>query len=412
MQSQAASVSNEAQKPASAVQETGRAVKPTARASSSAAPPSLKEPSRGLLVYRPATTTSSSAATSGEAITPPRVILLFGWMDAPARIVTKYAQPWIERFPSATVVVRLSSAASFLANKKDKEAMMKRLVDLVAQEEANASGEEMGSGDAEKVIEELADEKDPGDSTVTLIEKDEAGIADSTPTITPPTPSPTGTIIHTFSDGGSTNLTSLLDYLSTHALPVPHVRAHIIDSSPGISTARSSSKAFAMAHQRRHPLVYWSIRAAIYLFMRSFLFVRWISGQRTRSEIMRWKLNDKQKWKWPGAIGGKEDSSVKVPVPRLYLYSKADALIASSAVEKHARDYAASCSLAPPEPIAVDPEMSSEKRKESLDKLAEEPIQLRRYERAPHCDLGRHDYEGYWAHIDAFLKAHGNGPFL
>ncbi len=398
---------------------------------------SLVELSRGLLIYRPDPNrrkTKSEIPVASE-VAPPRVVLLFGWMDAPARIVSKYAQPWIDRFPNSTVIVRLSSAAIFWAPPKERDAMIKRLAELIKEEgvtqqsrsslrsEIERLDQEAAlhslSADKAKAAKEQLKGKDVGDSTVTLIDKDEAkSMAGSTTALASPADAvPSGMFIHSFSDGGSNNVALLLDYLSTHSIPVPAPRAHIFDSSPGISSARSSSTAISMAFKRRSALLYWSVRIAMYAFMRAMLFVKWITGQRPRSHIMRWKLNAPSKWTWPGQIGtcnvvaGSSDASKQL-LPRMYLYSKADLLIEYEAVQQHARDYAQIHKLPEPQPVEIEPTMSDEERKESLKKIGESPLQLRRFAKAPHCDLGRYDQDGYWGHIDAFLKAHAREPVV
>lgn len=385
------------------------------------AEPQFTELSRGLLIHRPDIHSKEKSKLPVAAeVAPPRIILIFGWMDAPARIVTKYANPWIERFPQATVILRLSSAASYMAGKDAKDLMMKRLVNLVKEEghkeeRRHSLHTEIGrvqlesdrfSMDKNKQN-EVASKKDPGDSTVTLIEKSTESIRASSPAEAPPS----GIIIHSFSDGGNGTLASFIELLSSKKIPVPTPRAHIIDSSPGIGTAYSASTAMSMAYKHRSKLVYWAIRIAVYLFTRTLLFVKRITGSPTRSDLLRRTLNNPEMWQWKGQVGGPGPKEGKT-VPRLYLFSKADRLIDHKAVESHARDFARVHHLDEPQTIAMDPAKRAPGEKTGMPEMAKSPLQLRRWENGPHCDLGRHDFEGYWSSIDAFLENHAKDPVV
>lgn len=58
----------------------------------------------------------------------PNAVVILGWMDAPMRIVSKYAAPYAKLFPQATIIVKLSSGQSFMAGKAAQEAALQGVI--------------------------------------------------------------------------------------------------------------------------------------------------------------------------------------------------------------------------------------------------------------------------------------------
>lgn len=193
------------------------------------------------------------------------------------------------------------------------------------------------------------------------------------------------------SDGGANNLSQLLRLFPGRNVPPP--QAIIFDCSPGKSTARSASTAFTLPLARR-PYVRLIVRSAIYLFLRVVYVLKMIIGSKTWSELLRRHLNNPASWTWSKAEP--KQKSRKLP-PRLYLYSKADALIDYRAVEEHAQEAAKLQGL--PGPLAIA-DLKTKKSKPDAGVVV-----LRRWENAKHCDLGRADFDGYWTAVRSFLEA-------
>lgn len=108
---------------------------------------------------------------------------------------------------------------------------------------------------------------------------------------------------------------------------------------------------------------------------------------------MRSHLNNPQRWKSITSLKSKE--KVNFP-PRLYLYSKTDALINYKAVEKHAQEAAQIQGL--PAALSIS-NLASNSRTNEAGVVA-----YRRWEKANHCDLGRADFNGYWTAVRSFLE--------
>lgn len=375
----------------------------------------------------PASQASSSASTPLTGITSPRVVLMMAWMDAPLRVVTKYAIPWTERFPDALIAIKMSTGKGYISSRAAQVEEMRPLVALL-REEAIAEAQEEGEETA-KAANTTEKELDEISSTLDGAHKGSAKESK--------TARSHGIVIHSFSDGGAGNLALLLRLLGRSSLssstcpsttssasaPAIIPRAHIMDSSPGRTDPNSASLAFTIPLAKRNKLLFRLSRAMVYIFLRALFFIFRIIGRRPRGERVRAQLNDPGLWSnaragartraRAGAETESNETNAKLP-PRLYLYSRADKLIPWEAVEEHAREAATLQGLSAPKPVLMDPldaqparptQSQSEKQSGQQQSGTSSPrVELHRWEEAAHCDLGRADLKGYWSTVDGFLS--------
>lgn len=348
-------------------------------------------------------------------------------MDAPLRLVQKYAEPYATLFPTSTILVCLSNRQTYLQQAQNPS--LQALAKLIKEEAAKQGQREelrrqMNTIEARKgaltMDEDLkstlrnrktSDSKgELGDSTVTLIDKEEAseggtrsGSA-SPPQVNLP-PSPQGLVIHSFSDGGASNLSHLLKLLSTPGESLA-IQATIMDSSPSNGRPLTGATAFTLPlakHRLWLVRVIWRrlLKLGLFFFLYSLLLLSRIRGRPTRNSRMRRTLNQAESWPLH------QQQTQRIP-PRLYLYSKADLLVDWQAVESHARQLASSIDASGVEPIDVeafkDQETREEKDKKSIEKKGQ--VEMRRWQHAPHCSIGRYDHPGYWREIKSFLRHH------
>ncbi|UZJ54415.1 hypothetical protein CBS101457_003735 [Exobasidium rhododendri] len=363
--------------------------------------------SRSVHIYRPkkekpgAAAANAKAAKEASAIlypidtsggTSPDAILIMGWMNAPLRIVAKYAAPYTKLFPEATIIIKLSVGSAFVASKEAKAKSFREVV--------KALEEVQTSSDAKyQLHNQVAELQKSGnqaglrmdvDSQIRLQDEAENKSEDDVPQ--PQKRQSNGVMIHSFSDGGANNLSELLRLL--RGRNVPSTSALIFDCSPGIANARSGSIAFTLPLSHR-PYVRLIARLLLYSYFRALYTLKWILGRKSWSEVLRLHLNTSQAWSYTEE---KHKSTEKENLPpRMYLYSKADALIDYRAVEEHAEEAARLQSL--PGPVEVDDLL----RKDS--DVSKGVVAVRRWDDAKHCDLGRADFDGYWSAIRSFLSA-------
>jgi hypothetical protein len=169
----------------------------------------------------------------------------------------------------------------------------------------------------------------------------------------------------------------------------------IFDCSPGISTPYVSSTAFSIPLAKR-PVIRAIVRSILYLYFSLLTYIKRIAGIKTWSQIMRGHLNNHRRWS--AVQDEKKAAKDNQFPPRMYLYSKADALIDWRAVESHAREAASMQGLAGPIQAA-----SSNFREIAKDGAP--VVAVRRWEKANHCDLGRADFTGYWTTVRSFLES-------
>ncbi|CDS02190.1 hypothetical protein [Sporisorium scitamineum] len=295
----------------------------------------------------------------------PSHIVIFGWMDAPIRLVAKYAQPYTVLFPEATVLIQLSDGKSYLAREAVRRQQLQRVI-------AELSSSPTSSVDETAI--EISQTKDVGDSTVTLIEHSEARSASSEDGKVNRA-EVGGFVIHSFSDGGAGNLALFLDELVRRKGASPRIHSLIMDSSPGKSNPSTGSFAFTM-HMADRPRLRAIVRFLVYIGL--YLLQIWTK------------------------VTGQPDYP-----PRMYMYTKADKLIPWQFVEEHAKHLA---SIRQTQPHLVQMEkpeegkdlLSSVKAAKSQVGAAEYKVELRRWDTPPHCSIGRSDFEGYWAAVIDF----------
>ncbi|KAK0550619.1 hypothetical protein OC845_002573 [Tilletia horrida] len=479
----------------------------------------------------------------------PAVILLFGFMDGPLRIMLKYASQYLARFPSSFLILQLSTGTGFLADQGTRSGRMQKVVSLLerAQDRAEArralrrqirsverrAAERSLDSDEQRRLRRLKKHQQQRKNSMSMSQsqsslslstsglthsvstdsvlssssggegggsgvwdEDEEDEAETDESYLPAEErTPSGLLIHSFSDGGGRNLWALLNELSSayqaqgqqRNSRLPFVRGNIFDSSPGLQNPTTSSIAFTMPLVKRYPRwIVWIARISVWWYVRLALWWRvYVQRQPTDSQRMRAALNSPLKWAWGwkssteqeveegveglgkivqqqqggsgggGGGGGAGRPFMQIP-PRLYLYSKGDVLIPWERVEEHAQDAAriqlpglrveaelivqeqadggngdgTSGVQAAAKAGAVDAELakwaalsakfdssfSSPHDGNKKDTARRPPhassprvqeragVRLVRWEKAPHCDIGRHDLSGYWASVDEWLK--------
>uniref|UniRef100_V5EYN3 Uncharacterized protein n=2 Tax=Kalmanozyma brasiliensis (strain GHG001) TaxID=1365824 RepID=V5EYN3_KALBG len=394
------SAGSPAQPPADPLSTTApsltRSISTTAAAAAKVAtftPPELTRLQHNTFVSRPTDASRTPIRTLDPSVLPtplrpidrsnglkraPSHVLIFGWMDAPIRLVAKYAQPYTVLFPNATVLIQLSDGKSYLAREQVRREQMQRVISEITTPLPRQ-------------------EKDVGDSTVTLIDHAEAtGVEEG------------GFVIHSFSDGGAGNLAIFLDEMARRKGTTPRVHSLIMDSSPGKSNPRTGSYAFTM-HLANRPRVRAVVQFLVFISL--YLMKIWakVTGQPARGELMRKRLNSLRSWSWVTAshAGSQRKEEAGDFPPRMYMYTKADKLIPWQFVEEHARHLA---DVRKTQPALVQMEKEGQRErvlsavKDGAEGAgAEYKVELRRWDTPAHCSIGRADFEGYWAGVMDFL---------
>ncbi|KAN0064365.1 hypothetical protein ACQY0O_002561 [Thecaphora frezii] len=326
----------------------------------------------------------------------PRDVVIFGWMDAPLRLVSKYAVPYTILFPSSNVYIKLSQGKSYFTSERKRAKQLEPLVKMVSAEVQPASQQP---------------ERDMGDSTVTLLDASQTLGATSPPASARRPMNLEGMVIHSFSDGGAGNLAQFLSLLPRSA-EAPKVCSLIMDSSPGKSSPASGAAAFTMPLAHR-PLLRAAFRFLVYLGLWLLRIWTRLRGQLTRAQKMRSTLNALQTWTWITAANaqpqaqkdGAARATQKAP-PRMYLYSKSDKLIPWQYVEEHACEFAATLAGGGAPRLVEMQGGEAEKRKLQLQYDRERmEVELRRWDTAPHCGIVQTDFEGYWREVMRFYAA-------
>ncbi|SNX86950.1 uncharacterized protein MEPE_05659 [Melanopsichium pennsylvanicum] len=334
----------------------------------------------------------------------PTHIVIFGWMDAPVRLVAKYAQPYTVLFPDATVLIQLSDGKSYLARENVRREQLQRILSEISTP-PKKSDEEMV-----KTVET----KEIGESTVTLIDHSEALSSSSSTSSSNSTQEAEvgGFVIHSFSDGGAGNLALFLDEMARRPGPSPRVHSLIMDSSPGKSNPKTGSIAFTM-HLANRPRLRTIVQFFVYIGL--YLMKIWtrLTGKPARGELMRKRLNSLRSWSWVTAsytpkFQATENKAADFP-PRMYMYTKADQLIPWQFVEEHAQNLAGIRDVK----VGLVEVQKKDDREKLLLGVTEAKtrrqglkegykVELRRWDTPPHCSIGRSDFEGYWATVMDF----------
>ncbi|PWN53610.1 hypothetical protein IE53DRAFT_383864 [Violaceomyces palustris] len=362
---------------------------------------------------------------------PPKVILIFGWMDATLKLVTKYAVPYTILFPDSTIIIKLSDAKSYLAREVERRRRLEEVVRQVVQSYQQQEGGEEG---VKTIPPSSSEGKEDGllDSTVTLIEtpRDESRTLEQGEVARSNESCDRGRrqeglLIHSFSDGGASNLSLFLSILKSEQvsksllsdLGLPRPRALIMDSSPGKTSARSGSEAFTVPLAKR-PLVRYLVKKVVFLGLLLLRLWTRLRGRRYRGDVVRDHLNSSVAWNWfqpfpPSPSPSPPPQQQQLPPPRLYLYSKSDNLIPYKFVEEHAQDLcsrlsAATKSSVKPNLVEMEGEARSAAAAEEEDvstALTLVRVELRRWDKAPHCGIARYDFQGYWNQVISFLRS-------
>jgi hypothetical protein len=135
-------------------------------------------------------------------------------------------------------------------------------------------------------------------------------------------PPHTGILLHSFSNGGAytVNLLARLYLARTgHILPVS---AQILDSAPGHGHYGRTATALALGLPRSPVVLRYVGLVMLHLFLAAYYVAKTASGGRNKVEVMREGLLDQRYW----------DGEV----PRAYVYSKDDKMVAWGDVLEHA----------------------------------------------------------------------------
>ncbi|GAC77736.1 hypothetical protein PANT_27d00097 [Moesziomyces antarcticus T-34] len=331
----------------------------------------------------------------------PSHVVIFGWMDAPIRLVAKYAQPYTALFPDATVLIQLSDGKSYLARENVRRTQLQRIISEITS----------ASPEAETEPFEVVKTTDVGDSTITLIDAKEARSSASSDGDGEAPARVGGFVIHSFSDGGAGNLALFLDEMARRKGPAPRVHSLIMDSSPGKSNPKSGSFAFTM-HLANRPRVRAIVRLLVYIGLYMLKIWTKITGQLGRGELMRKRLNSLRSWSWITAAHSSNAATAEKSEypPRMYMYTKADRLIPWQFVEEHAHHLG---QIRGTKPGVVQMENEAERAKllKAVESGAgdardapEYRVELRRWDTPPHCSIGRADFVGYWSAVVDFYS--------
>ncbi|KAF8707707.1 hypothetical protein RHS03_03579, partial [Rhizoctonia solani] len=213
----------------------------------------------------------------------PRVVLIFGWMGAQLPHLYKYTEQYNKLYPSATLIIVRAKPNYFWSNETTRKAAVFPVVKLLR----------------------------------------DAGIHENTVARS------SGLLVHTFSNGGALNETTLGraitdTYPPTNTPAIP-AQALIYDSLPGVLNMRVTLLAFTAAI--RSPAF-----RTIAKFVLGILYVLGATWGYLESIIFGHKEDLVAKLK-------RELNEAKLLpqlIPRTYMYSDADELIPAESVEGHA----------------------------------------------------------------------------
>ncbi|WFD42140.1 hypothetical protein MPSI1_000779 [Malassezia psittaci] len=280
----------------------------------------------------------------------PCAVMVHGWMDAEIKYVAKYAQPYVELFPNATVLVQLSTTrSSFLTSTPG------------------------GQSDT--------------DLALNLLHEAHNGASASLPGVQPTV------VFHSFSNGGMMPLHTLLQSGCKSQRKLPKPMAYIMDCSPGYLNGNKFAQAMApmaptdsYTAQFRH----WATRNATRVLFNAITSYADMRKVDNPLEMVKKSVNETSTWAW-----GSEPQQLP---PRLYTYTAADPFIDPDCVYEHAKQ----ASLVNGTPV---PEiLSMENLSANQVRITDNPIQLCRWETANHCAIARSTPQIYWKAIQDFLK--------
>ncbi|WFC98056.1 hypothetical protein MYAM1_000778 [Malassezia yamatoensis] len=280
----------------------------------------------------------------------PCAVMVHGWMDAEIKHVAKYAQPYIELFPNATVLVQLSTVRSaFLTSVPGGQSDTDLALSLLHEAQNGAS----------------------------------ASLPDVQPTV----------IFHSFSNGGMMPLHTLLQLGCKSQRKLPKPMAYIMDCSPGHLDGDKFAQVMAKmaptdsyAAQIRH----WATRNATRVLFNGLTSYADLRKIENPLELVKRNLNETSTWAW-----GSEPQQLP---PRLYTYTAADPFIDPKYVYQHAEQASVANGTPVPEVLSMENLTADQVR------ISDNPIQLCRWETAKHCAIARSNPQTYWKAIQDFLK--------
>ncbi|KAI9345158.1 hypothetical protein DFJ73DRAFT_797033 [Zopfochytrium polystomum] len=286
------------------------------------------------------TTTTTTTTTSAKS-----AVLLLGWMDGKYKNVEKYASFYLER--GHPVVLGLSTWKNvFLGGGKQVAA------------------------DAAPALEA-------------------AGALD---------PKKGGTIVHAFSNGGVVTLDQILKHLPETTTPsrTLALRALILDSAPGRPTVTSAVN--AMTVSIRSTIARAVARAVVRAVFYAWIAVRWMCvALRIPVEPLVVAEAARKVLGLPkgGGRGSTRPEAAAVPftkAPKLFLYSREDALVLSEHVEEYIeRAKEAEAAVAAAE-------------KEQAGSGVVSRVHAKRFDGSGHVRHAVDFPKEYWGAVDAFLK--------
>jgi len=205
----------------------------------------------------------------------PRVILIFGWMDAQVSHTIKYMDSYAKLYPHASQILVRSRQSYFWSGRKAKEASLAPAIDLLRKE----------------------------------------GVFQ---------PSAPSILVHIFSNGGAFQLFELSRMLKSSDLPSgrPSAAVLIFDSVPGKMDLSTSLSAFLAPV--RSTLARIVITIPLTIIYCVLFTIMSITRKRPLFDEMRDELNRAQVLPWTNA-----------KTPRLYIYSDTDELVRHDAVAEH-----------------------------------------------------------------------------
>lgn len=314
--------------------------------------PALQQVGTALYAARPTVQSAKSAHA-------PCAVMVYGWMDAELKYVSKYVQPYMELYPHATVLVQLSTTSSaFMTTPPGGEPDTLAALELLreAHDRAHAVSPEVR------------------------------------PTV----------VFHSFSNGGLMPFTSLLDYGCRTPERLPRPLAYIMDCSPGYLDGKLFAEAMApMAPTGSYlgQFQHWMMRNSSRAVFDGINAYAWLRRRENPLEVAKHYVNDVASWAWG-------ERPAQLPA-RLYTFTEADAFIAPDAVIAHAQEAQDTMRH---EPVRVH---DLEKLAPEEVRLTEDTVQLCRWTTPKHCAIARHAPGTYWAAIRQFLEtavAHNAAP--
>lgn len=212
----------------------------------------------------------------------PTLILIFGWMGAQLPHLQKYTTIYEDLYPEATKVVVRSESAFFFRRSSTNEANLQP-VKAVLEAEGCLNHSEIG-------------------------------------------PNPR-VLVHSFSNGGAAQLVTLGRILASSYPLKPLTSAIVFDSAPGRRKGSFCRGVNAFTAHMRNPILKALAKVSFAVFFVFMAAVTTLTRRRHRIDALNDGLESPHILPW-----------MNKDTPRLFIYSKEDAMIDSEHVEQHAED--------------------------------------------------------------------------